>query len=340
MPDYLRRLNDDPLPWLLERDEEQPGVRYFALRWLLGRDDADPEVRAARADVMESGPVPAILAAQRPEGDWLPGGKLFTTKYSSTGWQLTFLSGLGADPADERVQHACERAVEVGPAPSGGLSWDGRASGVIHCANGDVLRALIEFGRLDDPRVRAALRWTTDAVLGAGDPQYRKSGTSGPLFACGVNGQLSCAWGAVKALRALAAVPARRRTRAVREAIDAGVEFLLDHDLARADFPTATTISSRWFRFGFPASYSADVLELLLALTELGRVRDPRAASGLELLLSKQDASGRWRLETTLNGKMLTDIERKGEPSKWLTLRAMRVLTAASMRRAAAARVG
>jgi hypothetical protein len=86
-------------------------VRYFALRWLLRRDDADAEVRAARADVMESGPVPAILACQHPRGTGPPGGKLLTTKCSSTGWQPIFLSGLGAGPADERIQRAFDGAV-------------------------------------------------------------------------------------------------------------------------------------------------------------------------------------------------------------------------------------
>ncbi len=69
MPDYLRRLTTDPLPWLLERDDAQPGVRYFALRWLKGYREDDPAVREARADVMRVGPVPAILAAQLPEGE-------------------------------------------------------------------------------------------------------------------------------------------------------------------------------------------------------------------------------------------------------------------------------
>jgi hypothetical protein len=330
LANYLRELHDDPLPWLLERDEERPAVRYFALRWLLGQNEADSEVRAARADVMRSGPVPEILAAQLPEGEWPPAGRLFASTYTTTGWQLIFLSGLGAEPSDMRVQRAGERVLDLASVSSGGLSWDGRQSGVVHCYNGDLLRALIDFGWLDDARVQAAVEWTARAVLGTGDPQYRRSGTNGPLFACSHNGKRSCAWGAVKGLRALAAIPGRRRTRAVREAIDASVALLLDHDLALADFPTATSMSGRWFRFGFPASYSADILELLLALAELGRARDPRAASGIELLLSKQDAGGRWPLETTLNGKMLTNIERKGEPSKWVTLRALRVLKAAS----------
>ena len=336
MPNYLDRLNADPLPWLLEEDDEQSGVRYYAQRWLLGLDADAPEVRSAQAAVMRSGPVPKILDAQRSEGWWEPESKLFS-KYTSTGWQLIFLAGLGADPDDERVQRAAARVLDQGPAPSGGLSYSGSQSGVIHCANGDLVRALIEFGCLDDARTRAALEWCCDAILGAGDPQYRASGTSGPGFGCGVNGKLPCAWGAVKELRARASVPPRRRTKRMRAALDAGVEFLLGHDLASADFPTDTSISSRWFKFGFPASYSADILELLLALTEAGRVRDARAAPGIELLLSKQDEAGRWSLETTLNGGMIADVEVKGRPSKWVTLRALRVLMGASGRRRLAA---
>ena len=122
---------------------------------------------------MQTGPVPTILAAQRAEGDWPPADELFGSGYTTTGWQLIFLSGLGADPADERIQRACDRVLELAPVLSGGLSWNRRQSGVLHCYNGDLLRALIDFGRLDDARVRAALEWTADAVLGTGDPQYR-----------------------------------------------------------------------------------------------------------------------------------------------------------------------
>ncbi|NMB88094.1 MAG: nitrogen fixation protein NifH, partial [Chloroflexi bacterium] len=58
------QLNDDPLPWLLEPDTANPGVRYFALRDLLGRPPEDPELRQAQAAVMATGPVPDMLAAQ------------------------------------------------------------------------------------------------------------------------------------------------------------------------------------------------------------------------------------------------------------------------------------
>ena len=64
MNDWKDQLNADPLPWLMEPDEVNPAIRYFALRDLLDRPADDPELVAAQADVMHSGPVPAILDAQ------------------------------------------------------------------------------------------------------------------------------------------------------------------------------------------------------------------------------------------------------------------------------------
>jgi hypothetical protein len=93
-----------------------------------------------------------------------------------------------------------------------------------------------------------------------------------------------------------------------------------------ADYPYTKRVSSTWFKFGFPLSYWSDVLETTAVLAELGYGDDPRLANALQLILSKQDAQGRWKLENTLNGKMWADIEEKGKPSKWVTLRALRVL--------------
>ena len=91
-PDWRRRLNDDPLPWLLEPDPENPGVRYFVLRDLLDRPEGDPEVEAARSSIMATGPVPAILDAQYPEGYWVKPGGGYSPKYRSTVWQILLLA--------------------------------------------------------------------------------------------------------------------------------------------------------------------------------------------------------------------------------------------------------
>lgn len=61
-------------------------------------------------------------------------------------------------------------------------------------------------------------------------------------------------------------------------------------------------------------------------LVDLGYGRDPRLVNALKFIMSKQDDHGRWTLEHTLNGKSLVDTEQKGEASKWITLRALRIL--------------
>lgn len=292
----------------------------------------DPEVRQAQSDVMTSGPVPTILDAQYPEGYWIKPGGGYSPSYRATIWQVIFLAELGADPTDGRVRRGCEYLLGHSIAANGGFSMSQRPvpSSVVHCLNGDLLCALLHLGYGADPRVQAALDWQTQAIAGQEGMRYYKSGTSGPGFRCGYNGGQPCAWGATKVIKALAAVPPRQRTPAVGQAIQVGIQFLLGHDPAVADYPYTERVNSSWFRFGFPLSYRSDVLETADALAQLGYAADPRLANARQFILNKRDERGRWKMETSLNGKMWADVEEKGRPSKWVTLRTARVLLAAS----------
>lgn len=89
-----------------------------------------------------------------------------------------------------------------------------------------------------------------------------------------------------------------------------------------------TRPNGSWYRLGFPSGYVTDVLQALEALCALGHADDPRLARAVEWLLSKRDGSGRWRNEYAYNGRSWVDFERQGAPSKWVTLRACRVLKA------------
>lgn len=321
-------LNDDPLPWLLEPDPDNPGVRYFALRDLLGRPEADPGVHEARAEIMTKGPVPVILDAQQPDGCWIKPGGGYSPKYRGTVWQIILLAELGADPADERVRQGCGYLLSHSLAANGAFSASQRPvpSSTIHCLNGNLLHALLRLGYLDDPRIQAALDWQARAITGEGEIQYYRSGTNAPNFACAINLGQPCGWGANKALKALVAVPPDRRTPVMQQALAVGAEFLLSRDPAVADYPYTGWVSSTWFKFGFPLSYWSDVLETTAVLVGLGYGNDPRLNNAFQLILSKQDVRGRWKLENSLNGKMWADIEKKGRPSKWVTLRALRAL--------------
>jgi hypothetical protein len=334
MTHWRESLEGDPLSWLLE--EGDPGPRHLALVQLLDRPVDDPEVVTARAAAMEADPIASILEAQHPEGWWVQPGHGYAPKYDGTVWNLIFLDQLGADGGDERIRRACEHVLEWSRAAGGGFGAgalrDGHAapSATIHCLTGNLLRALLGFGYLEDERVRESLAWQA-AVITGGEVERWYASTPGPGFACGANSGRPCAWGAVKALLALVRVPAERRGRTESAALRVAIDFLLSRDPAVADYPTpeyAARPSGSWFRLGFPTGYITDVLQNLEALCEAGLAADHRLDAAFDWLLAKQDSSGRWANERPLEGKMVRDIDRRGQASKWITLRACRVLKA------------
>ncbi len=313
-------------------------MRAATLQRLLHRPADDPEVIEARRRAMEADPIRSMLDAQHPEGWWERPGPGYGPKYRGTVWSLIFLEQLGADPADERIQAATSYVLRWCPTSSGGFGCsyaekeaNPPPSMVIHCLNGNLVRALIGFGHLEDPVVEAAVDWAARAITGEGVDRWYAS-TPGPGFACGANDKRPCAWGAVKELRGLAAVPPARRTALTRRAIDAGVEFLLSRDPVIADYPMGygnTKPSGSWFKLGFPSGYVTDVLQVLEVLTELGHARDPRLGRAVAWLLDQRDTDGRWVNRYAYRGKTTVDIEPEGQPSKWVTLRACTVLAAA-----------
>lgn len=117
----------------------------------------------------------------------------------------------------------------------------------------------------------------------------------------------------------------------MERAIQQGAAFLLSSDPATAAYPAGwgnTQPSLAWFKLRFPIGYVSDILQNLTVLCELGFAQDTRLAGAVARLLSRQEPSGRWRNEAASNGKTWVDIDRQGQPSKWVTLRACTVLKA------------
>jgi hypothetical protein len=311
----MRRLSSQAaLPWLLEG--ENPSVRYFALRDLHGKGEDDPEVGEAKAAILESKPVKRILSLQKPEGWWSDPEGMFTPNYRGSAWQLAFLAELGADPEHPKVKKGVEYVLDKITKKEGAEVAAKRSAFInVNCYLGVAMEAFIRLGRLNDERVQAGIAYACELV------------TQGKLK-CRYRQNLSCPWGGEKEIRALARIPEEKRTPEVKAAMAKIAEFLLKYDLARAAYPRKKRVSGHWFRFAFPRTYNADILEVLDALALAGYGRERKLGPAIEFMLSKQDKDGRWKMETSYNGKMLADIEEKGKPSKWITLRALRVLKA------------
>jgi hypothetical protein len=117
----------------------------------------------------------------------------------------------------------------------------------------------------------------------------------------------------------------------VARAVDASIAFLLSRDPAVADYPMAwgnRKPNGSWFRLGFPSGYVTDVLQVLEALVEAGAAGDPRLSNAVAWVLAQQDADGRWANRYAYAGKLWADIDEPNAPSRWVTLRACRVLRA------------
>ncbi len=300
MPSWQQSLNADPLPWLL--DLENPSVRYWTLVDILDQSADSPAVQEARAAVPQQLLVKELFSLQHPEGYW---GDDETTPYTAEGavTALTLLHMLGVTP-DERTAAGCDSFLTFCQNENGGFSLTRKLrSGIFPCTTGQHLPFLVYFGLGDDPRVRAAFSFliedmSTDDALNCGRYQHR-----------------DCLWGAIAALNGLAVLPIDMRSTQSEGVVERLANALLD---ARYDFGGE---HKRWLTFGVPRAW--DLLSALRALAAHGYARDLRFLPLLQLVLGRQDGQGRWLCGSV---SRTWPIEKRNQPSKWVTLDALRVL--------------
>jgi len=331
----LSRTGTKSIEWLMEPGDA--GVRYLALRDLVETDAR--ELMAARQRAHAEGPIATVLARMVKDGYWVQPGAGYYPKYTGTVWSIILLAQLGASvEMDKRIATAGSYLLEQALTMGGQFTVNGLPSGTADCLQGNLCAALVDLG-CEDPRLDRAFEWMARSVTGEGvAPMTDKSapvryyaGKCGPNFACGSNNKLPCGWGAVKVMLAFSKLPRAKRTRLIDSAIGAGVDFLLSKDPAEADYPCgyAAKPSQNWWKFGFPVFYVTDLLQNVEALVGLDYGRDQRLAHTLNVIREKQDGQGRWALEYDYTGKTWVDFGARKAPSKWVTLRATRVLRAA-----------
>lgn len=322
------------LDWLLGKD--MPGTRYLALRNVMRLPEHDSELQKAREEAHRNGPIAQVLENMQPDGFWVRPGAGYNPKYRSAVWSLILLAQMGASiQMDERIKLACNYMLDHSLTKLGQFSANGTPSETIDCLQGNICYAMLELG-CNDPRLVKAFDWMARSVTGEGiapitdrDAEERYYAYKcGPVFACGVNGKSACAWGAVKVMLAFSRLPKENRTPAIDRAIKTGVDFLFSVDPFKANYPVRVgdKPSRNWWKFGFPVFYITDLLQNVEALASLGYGEDPRLKNSVNYIQSRQDEQGRWPLEYEYNGKTWIDSGAKGQPSKWVTIRALKVL--------------
>ena len=335
----------DVLNWLLE--PTNPPIRYLALTDLVGRRAAAFEVRATRARLMEYSVTRKMLShpGSLPLDDERP-----YWKYDGLYWQLIFLGQFLADGRNPRVAEAVRFVLEH-------RHWVQRRRW--HCLTANVLAALMRLGYEDHPVVVEETEALARRIVEEGGIDCSEMSSSLlPRCFMALPKLLLCFAELPSDRRSRIVTRAIERITSVL--IDVNVFTYLpgrrkewievlggrprSADLPRGDtvkdwvarrreeFLATHGIGDRrpkrgWLKFGFPLHYNADALEAMFGLARVGAPIDPHFGRALRVIREKRTADGRWVMERSINGKTLVDVEELGAPSKWLTYRALFVLT-------------
>jgi hypothetical protein len=301
----------DVIDWLLDSD---PSIRWQVMRDL-AHEPADV-VAAERARVATEGWGVRLLALQAPDGRWA--GRPWSHDWTDTFHVLELLRRFGLDPGSEQAQRAVglvrEHVVWRGGAPVETPWADNRffEGEVEPCINGNVVATGSYFGVDMAPLVERLLG---EQLPDGGWNCEVENGATVSSFGTTIN-VLEGLLEHERAIGGSAEVRAARRR---------GEEYMLERRLFRRK-STGEVIDRSWLEFSFPHWYFYDVLRGLDYLRDAD-VRDERIAEAIEVVEGKRDPDGRWPLENVHDGETHFEMEDgEGQPSRWNTLRAMRVL--------------
>jgi hypothetical protein len=304
------------IDWLLDSD---PSIRWQVMRDLTGAPAG--EVAAERARVVTEGVGARLLALQADDGRW--GGAAWNRGWNSTMHVLLLLRDLGLDPASHQARQAVGLVRD-------GVTWQG--CGPPECDGNGFFEGEVE--PCINGQVGAVGAYFDQDVRGIVDRLLAEQLPDGGWNCEAPNGSTRSSFNTT--ICVLEALLEHERagggTPEVTAARLRGQEYLLERRLLRRRSTGEVIERDRkggvsWTRFAFPTWWHYDVLRGLEYLRGAGVTPDERVAEAIELVASKRDGDGRWPLETRYPGVMPAETdEGEGRPSRWNTLRALRVL--------------
>ena len=294
--------------WLLEGD---PSIVWQVERDLLGR--APKTVAKTRSRVALEGWGAEIASHQDPDGTWANG--LYTPKWTSTTYSLLQLWRFGLDPTHVGARRGVDVLLDRARWVNGGITYFKTVPAPETCISGMVVALASYFGRIDE-RVDRLVLWLLGAQLEDGGwncDTYRTGSTHGSFHT------------SITVLEALSEYRSDQGCVQIDQALQRGREFFLRHHLFQSR-TTGEVPDERFTRFSFPPRWHFDVLRGLDYFAAVDAEHDDRLKDAIDVVLDRRLDDGRWKLQNRWQGEEWFRMERGGQPSRWNTLRARRVL--------------
>jgi hypothetical protein len=303
-------IDADVLRWLQAGDV---AIRYQVARDLLGRDDPTLQSRIAR-----EGWGARLLACRNRDGLW--GVRFYQPKWTSTHYTLLDLKTLGLAPDNAIARESVHQVVLHEKKPDGGIGPARSIPVSDVCVNGMFLNYASYFGEPE-----AGLRSIVDFILAQrmddGGFNCLKN-TTGARHSS-LHSSLSVGEGILEYARN----GYRYRRSELKRAAERAREFMLMHRFFKSDH-TGAIIDKGFLRLTFPPRWKYNILRALDHFRAAGHPFDERMSDAVAELLSKRRSDGRWTVQAAHPGQVHFAMEAASQPSRWITLIAMRVLNA------------
>jgi hypothetical protein len=295
--------------WLLDGD---PAIRWQVRRDLLGEPPA--VWRREQARVATEGWGARLLAHRDATGRWTP--RLYGRKWISTTYTLLLLRQLGLPGTHAGARESCQLFLDEALWHDGGITVSVTEPRGETCVTGFAVGLLAWFGVTDPRRERLVDYLLREQLPDGGWNCLRHQGATHSSFHTTAN--------VLDGLRDHADADGPRRAE-VLAAEARGREFLLAHRLFRSH-RTGDVVHPALLRLPFPPRWHYDVLRGLDHFRAAAAPRDERLTDAIEVVGAKRARDGRWPLHAPYPGAVWFEMERPGPPSRWNTLRALRVL--------------
>jgi hypothetical protein len=295
--------------WLLEGDVS---IQFQVHRDLLG--ELRPDLQARIAD---DGWGAAFLAERHPQGHW--GRGFYQPKWTNSHYTLLDLKTLQIQPDNRDIKRSIEIILETRKAADGGVNPAKTIEVSDVCVNGMFLNYACYFGAEED-QLKSIVDYVIDERMGDGG--FNCERIRGGARHSSLHSTISISEGIHEYERNGYSY----RLGELQSAADSSREFILMHQLYKSDH-TGEIIHKDFLRLSFPGRWHYDILRALDYFQDAGVPWDERMRPACEVLLKKRRSDGRWPMQARYPGKLHFEMERPGQPSRWNTLRALRVLT-------------
>jgi hypothetical protein len=296
------------IDWLLDGDV---AVQYQVHRDLLGHDDEE-----LRRRIPVEGDGAALLAARGANGHW--GRGFYQPKWTSSHYTLLELKNLGLPPQTPAARETGALILATEKGRDGGLNPSRSIPQSDVCVNGMALNYLSYFGA-----ATGDLESIVDFILAQrmADGGFNCRSNRSRATHSSVHTTVSVIEGVTEYLRE----GHQYRSEELGAAASTSVEFLLRHWLFRSEH-TGEPMDPEFVRLHHPARWHFDILRGLDAMADAGVAFDPRMADALQILSRRRRDDGRWAVSRAYPGATHLPSNRAGNPDRWVTLIALRVL--------------